>query len=328
MKPVAHLNHSRDLLLATLPALTTVTWFFGPGKVFTIALGTVFTLFIEILVMRLKGRYKWQDLCESKIFVSPVLLCLAIPPYAPWWLILIGVASSILIGKHAFGGISSPFNPAMVGYAVLLVSFPMQMTSWVSPRGVSNLPSFIETIDIIFLNISADSITSATPLDLFKQSSGLMFVDFLENHPELNSIGGIGWVETNIAFLVGGLWLNRRGVFSLHSPFAMLFTMAVCSFVGFDGGSSESGGGAIFHLFSGATMFSAFFILTDPSSSPKCRKGQLFFGSLIGILVYLIRVLGEYPDGFAFAILIMNFCTPFIDSQLEDSSEAKGYAQK
>ena len=119
--------------------------------------------------------------------------------------------------------------------------------------------------------------------------------------------------EANLAFLLGGAWLLYRRVFTWHAPIAMLAALALCALMGYDGGSSQSGGSALFHLFSGATMFAAFFIITDPVSSAVSNKGRLIFGALIGVLVYLIRTLGNYPDAVAFAVLILNFCAPFID---------------
>ena len=155
--------------------------------------------------------------------------------------------------------------------------------------------------------------TAATPLDLLRQNTGQLFDDLMTTRPEFSSWGGLGWFEVNLAFLLGGLWLLYRKVFTWHAPIAMLVLLATCALMGYDGGSSESGGSPLFHLFSGATMFAAFFIITDPVSSAVSNKGRLVFGALIGVIVYLIRVLGNYPDAVAFAVLILNFCAPFID---------------
>jgi electron transport complex protein RnfD len=201
----------------------------------------------------------------------------------------------------------------MVGYVVLLISFPVQMSSWAVPRELGAVPGIAEALQRVFLPGSIDALTGATPLDLLRQNTGLLFDDLMKTRPELSGWAGVGWFEVNLAFLAGGLWLLYRRVFTWHAPIAMLATLALCALMGFDGGSSQSGGSALFHLFSGASMFAAFFIITDPVSSAVSNRGRLIFGALIGLLVYLIRVLGNYPDAVAFAVLILNFCAPFID---------------
>ena len=123
----------------------------------------------------------------------------------------------------------------------------------------------------------------------------------------------MGWEWANIAFLLGGAWLMYRKIFTWHAPVAMLLSLAVMASLFYDGGSSASGGSPLFHLLSGATMFGAFFIVTDPVTSAVSVRGRLIYGALIGVLVYIIRVKGNYPDAIAFAVLIMNFAAPFID---------------
>ena len=201
----------------------------------------------------------------------------------------------------------------MVGYVVLLISFPVQMSAWAPPRGLADVPGLGETLRHLFAPDTIDAVTAATPLDLLRQNTGLLFDDLMSSRPELGGWGGVGWIQANIAFLVGGIWLLYRKTFTWHAPLAMLAALSLCALIGYDGGSSESGGSALFHLFSGATMFAAFFIITDPVSSAVSNRGRLIFGALIGALVYLIRVLGNYPDAVAFAVLILNFCAPFID---------------
>ena len=185
----------------------------------------------------------------------------------------------MLLGKHVFGGLGyNPFNPAMVGYVVLLISFPVQMSAWAPPRGLAEVPGLRETFLHLFAPETIDAVTAATPLDLLRQNSGLLFYDLMSTSPELSGWGGIGWFEMNLAFLIGGLWLLYRRIFTWHAPVAMIMALAICALIGFDGGSSESGGSPLFHLFSGATMFAAFFIITDPVSSAVSNKGRLILG--------------------------------------------------
>ena len=304
----------RDVLLATIPGILVMTWFFGPGTLINLILGGAVALAVEYGVMALRGRDPRVAISDLSVLVTATLLCIALPPYAPWWLIVIGVLTAVLLGKQVFGGLGyNPFNPAMVGYVVLLISFPVQMSSWAVPRELGAVPGIAEALQRVFLPGSIDALTGATPLDLLRQNTGLLFDDLMKTRPELSGWAGVGWFEVNLAFLAGGLWLLYRRVFTWHAPIAMLATLALCALMGFDGGSSQSGGSALFHLFSGASMFAAFFIITDPVSSAVSNRGRLIFGALIGLLVYLIRVLGNYPDAVAFAVLILNFCAPFID---------------
>ena len=132
--------------------------------------------------------------------------------------------------------------------------------------------------------------------------------------PAFGSVGGYAWEWINAAFLAGGLVLLARGFFTWHAPVSMLGAMLVLALVFYDGGSSASGGAIQIHLFSGATMLGAFFIVTDPVTSPSTVRGRLIFGACVGVLVYTIRVFGDYPDAIAFAVLIMNMATPLIES--------------
>jgi len=304
----------RDVLLATVPGILVMTWFFGPGTLINLILGGAVALAVEYGVVALRGRDPRAAISDLSVLVTATLLCIALPPYAPWWLTVIGVLTAVLLGKQVFGGLGyNPFNPAMVGYVVLLISFPVQMSSWAVPRELGAVPGITEALQRVFLPGSIDALTGATPLDLLRQNTGLLFDDLMTTRPELSGWAGVGWFEVNLTFLAGGLWLLYRRVFTWHAPIAMLATLALCALMGFDGGSSQSGGSALFHLFSGASMFAAFFIITDPVSSAVSNRGRLIFGALIGLLVYLIRVLGNYPDAVAFAVLILNFCAPFID---------------
>ena len=304
----------RDVLLATLPGVAVMTYFFGPGTLANIIFGGALAVGCEYAVTALRGRDPRAAVSDLSVLVTSTLLCIALPPYAPWWLIVIGVLTAVLLGKQVFGGLGyNPFNPAMVGYVVLLISFPVQMSHWAPPRGLGDVPGLVGTWQHLFAPGGIDAVTAATPLDLLRQNTGLLFDDLLTERAELSGWAGVGWFEVNLAFLAGGAWLLYRRIFTWHAPIAMLVALSLSALMGYDGGSSESGGSALFHLFSGATMFAAFFIVTDPVSSAVSNRGRLIFGALIGLLIYLIRVLGNYPDAVAFAVLILNFCAPFID---------------
>ncbi|TGD71178.1 electron transport complex subunit RsxD [Mangrovimicrobium sediminis] len=304
----------QQVLLATVPGVLVLTAFFGFGTLVNIAFAALLAVSFEALALKLRGRPPGFYLGDCSALVTAVLLGIALPPYSPWWLIAVGIAAAILMAKHLYGGLGyNPFNPAMVGYVVLLISFPVQMTSWAPPRGAGEVPGLLEALRACFTPGSFDAITMATPLDVLKQNDALLVRDLWAQSPQFGRWAGLGWEWANLAFLAGGLWLLYRRIFTWHAPVAMLAVIALMAALFYDGGSSASGGSPLFHLLSGATMFGAFFIVTDPVTSAVSVRGRLVYGALVGLLVYLIRVFGNYPDAVAFAVLIMNFAAPFID---------------
>jgi len=253
--------------------------------------------------------------------VTAVLLAIALPQYSPWWMTFIGIFFAIVIGKHLYGGMGfNPFNPAMIGYVVLLISFPAEMVQWAAPKTEGgSLPNLLEALQLIFLGgttaLSLDGITAATALDVLKQNNGLMLTQLYEENPVFSkaNLASVGSEWVNLAFLAGGLWLLYRKIYTWHAPVAMLLTIALCSAFFYDAGSSSSAGSPLFHLFTGATMLGAFFIITDPVSGCTSNKGRLYFGIGAGLFTVLIRIKGNYPDAVAFAVLLMNFAAPLID---------------
>ncbi|MEH6517432.1 MAG: electron transport complex subunit RsxD [Halioglobus sp.] len=312
--PMSTSRVMQSVLLATVPGIIVMTHFFGFGTLVNLVWGAIVAIACEALALSLRRRPLGFYLKDCSALVTSTLLCIALPPYAPWWLIAVGVASSILLAKHLYGGLGyNPFNPAMVGYVILLISFPVQMTAWAPPRGVGELPGLMDALQACFLPATYDGVTMATPLDVLKQNNSLLIEDLWLQNPQFGRWAGIGWEWINIAFLAGGAWLLYQRIFTWHAPVAMLISLTLMAGIFYDGGSSASGGSPLFHLLSGATMFGAFFIVTDPVSSAVSVRGRLVFGALIGVLVYIIRVRGNYPDAIAFAVLIMNFAAPFID---------------
>jgi len=202
---------------------------------------------------------------------------------------------------------------------VLLISFPVEMTRWAAPTellGTTPALSFTDSLRIAFGFVDAarlDALTMATPLDLMRQNTSLTVSELWNARPQFGNWGGIGWEWVNAGFLAGGLYLIWRGIFSWHAPGGMLLGLAIMATLFYDGGSSASSGSPLFHLFSGASMFGAFFIVTDPVTSATSQRGRLIFGLAVGVLVYVIRTWGNYPDAVAFAVLLMNFAAPFLD---------------
>ena len=318
----------RTVLLATLPGVAALVYFFGAGVLVNIAVCAGAALACEALALTLRGHPPAPFLRDCSVLVTATLLAIALPPYAPWWLLLVGTASAVLIAKHLYGGLGyNPFNPAMVGYVILLISFPLQMSSWAPPRPLAGeVPGLLDALRACFLPASYDAVTMATPLDLLRQNEGQLLADLWQEHAQLGAFAGVGWNWVNLAFLAGGAYLLYRRIFTWHAPLGMLAALTLCAALFYDGGSSASGGSPLFHLFSGATMFGAFFIITDPVSSAVSNRGRLLFGALIGVLVYTIRVLGNYPDAVAFAVLTLNFAAPFIDHYTQPRTYGHGGA--
>ncbi len=312
--PMSTSRVMQNVLLATIPGIIVLTHFFGFGVLVNVIWACIVAIGCEAFALTLRRRPLGFYLRDCSALVTAVLLGVALPPYSPWWLIFVGVASAILMAKHLYGGLGyNPFNPAMVGYVVLLISFPVQMTAWAPPRGAGELPGLLAALQACFTPAAFDGATMATPLDLMKQNNSLLVEDLWRQNPQFGRWAGLGWEWVNIAFLAGGLWLMYQRIFTWHAPLAMLASLTLLAAIFYDGGSSASGGSPLFHLLSGATMFGAFFIVTDPVSSAVSVRGRLVYGALIGALVYIIRVRGNYPDAVAFAVLIMNFAAPFID---------------
>lgn len=310
------------VLLATVPGIVAMSWFFGWGTLINIVWAAIIALAAEALALKLRKRPLAFYLSDCSALVTAVLLAIAMPPYSPWWLILVGVGFAILIAKHLYGGLGyNPFNPAMVGYVVLLISFPIEMTIWATPRDVTDapMPGFIDALAVLFAgrdNVAAfavDGVTMATPLDILKQNDAQLIDDLWAAQPQFGRWGGQGWEWVNIGFLLGGLLLLKLRIFTWHAPISMLISLSVMAALFYDSGSSASGGSPLFHLLSGATMLGAFFIVTDPVTSAASNLGRVIYGAMIGVLVYIIRVWGNYPDAVAFAVLLMNFAAPLLD---------------
>ncbi len=303
-----------QVLLATVPGVVLLTCFFGFGTLVNIVWACLLAVAFESLAVVLRGRSPGFYLKDCSALVTAVLLGIALPPYAPWWLLAVATASAILLAKHLYGGLGyNPFNPAMVGYVVVLISFPVQMTAWAPANGIGAAPGLLDALRACFLPGQFDAITQATPLDVMKQNNSLLVASLWNAEPVFGRWGGAGWEWVNIGFLAGGAWLLSRRIFTWHAPLAFLAVLALMATLFYDNGSSASGGSPLFHLLSGGTMLGAFFIVTDPVTSAVSTRGRLIYGALAGLLVYLIRVWGNYPDAIAFAVLIMNFAAPFID---------------
>ncbi|GAA4501131.1 electron transport complex subunit RsxD [Pseudaeromonas paramecii] len=316
----------RLVLLALLPGLITQWFLFGWGVIFQLLLCGATALATEALVLRLRQR-PLTPLFDSSALLTASLLAVALPPLAPWYVAVIGSAFAILVAKQLYGGLGqNPFNPAMVAYVLLLVSFPGDMTGWLPAPGLAEfsvaLPDAASAIFTGFtpdgysvhqLKLAADGTTMATPLDTLKTGlkQGHALAD-IQAGPTFSHWAGAGWQWINLAYLMGGLFLVATGTIAWQIPVGLL--------LGLGGAASLAWGLAPDHfalptldLFSGATMLGAFFIATDPVTAATTVRGRLIYGLLIGLLVFLIRHFGGYPDGMAFAVLLANIGVPLLD---------------
>ncbi len=310
-----------QVLFALIPGVILYVWFYGPAILVSILLASVTGLSTEALMLKLRKRPIAPFLKDNSALLTAWLLALSIPPLAPWWLIVVGTMFAIAIAKHLYGGLgSNPFNPAMIGYAVLIISFPSQMTHWLAPVGLGSAGlDFQSQLNYILKGalpdgLTLDGVTMATPLDTLKTQLHMngQMQSILEM-PIYGRVAGVGSEWVSLGFLLGGLYLYLRRIISWHIPAVFLITLFAISGA-FHLIDPARHAGPLFQLFSGASMLGAFFILTDPITSPATPRGRMIFASGAAILTYLIRVYGGFPDGVAFATLLMNICVPLIDA--------------
>jgi electron transport complex protein RnfD len=275
--PFIHNNNSvskimQQLLYALVPGIVVYVYFFGWNIIVNLFLASITALICEALMLWLRKRPLRQFITDYSAIVTAFLLALALPPFVPWWITVLGTAFAIIVAKHLYGGLGyNLFNPAMVGYAVLLISFPLQMSDW---------------------SIILDAVSSATPLETMKTE--------------------FRWEWMNAAFLLGGCWLLYKRIITWHIPVAMLVSLIIISGIFFLINPNLYPS-PLFHLLSGATIMAAFFIATDPVTAATSNKARLIYAAGIGILIYVIRTWGAYPDAVAFAVLLMNMAAPTID---------------
>lgn len=316
------------VLLAALPGMAAQCYFFGYGSLIQVSLAVLTAWLSEAAILRMRKQPVSPVLADNSALLTALLLGISLPPLAPWWLVVLGTLFAIVIAKQLYGGLGqNPFNPAMVGYVVLLISFPVQMTSWLPPEPLQAVkPGLLDTLSMIFSNhtlagqsmqqlqLGVDGISQATPLDSFKTGlrAGHSAQQLLAQPIYSGVIAGLGWQWVNLGYLLGGVFLLWKNTIRWHIPVSFLFSLTLCASLGWLL-SPDSLVSPWIHLFSGATMLGAFFIATDPVTASTTNKGRLLYGALVGLLVWLIRSFGGYPDGVAFAVLLANICVPLID---------------
>jgi electron transport complex protein RnfD len=311
-----------QVVYAIIPAILIHAWSFGWGVITNQIFMIITALLAESVVLYLRRRPVSSTLKDGSALVTAMLLGLSLPPASPLWLLIVGGIAAIVLAKHLYGGLGfNPFNPAMVGYVVVLISFPVEMTTWQSPLSISSEEtlSFLSTLIYVVqgslpVSISIDTLTQATPLDHIKTGISLnqTVSEMRSSGSVFGHVSGHGWEMTNLVVMLGGIWMIYKGIIRWHVPVAMLSTIVVFSSVFYLIDNSRFAD-PLFHLFSGGAMLGAFFIATDPVTCATSTKGRIIFGVGAGMIVFIIRVWGGYPDGNAFAVLLMNMAAPTID---------------
>lgn len=341
--PHTHLRRTTQhvmlyVLGALLPGIVALLYFFGWGVALQLAVAIPVALAAETCALMLRQRPVLRSLRDCSAIVTAVLLAVSIPPLAPWWVIVIGTLFAILVIKHIFGGLGhNIFNPAMAAYVLLLISFPVQMTSWMPFQDMpgftaqslqdslalfltgSNSQGFnLEQVRAIAQVSGVDAVAMATPLDYIKTeiARGFTLTEIMQTplFTELTQDTMIGeaWSWVNLAFLFGGLFLLLQRIITWHIPITLLVTLTLISGLA-SALSVDLLPGASIHILSGGTMLAIFFIATDPVTAATSNRGKVYYALLIASLVYIIRTWGGYPDAFAFAVLLANLSVPLID---------------
>lgn len=307
------------VLLACTPGLLALFWLHGWGVLINLLLCAMAALATEALLLNLRRQAIEPALADGSALVTAVLLATALPPQTPWWLPVAATSVAIGLGKQAFGGVGrNLFNPAMLGYAFALLSFPAQMNHW-----PGQAPGLLDSLELSFTHSAhIDAWASPTVLDTLRHNRSLTIDELFAGHPAFGHLGGRDSEWVNLAFLLGGLFLLQRKVFTWHAPAGLLGALLLFSLLGWNGSGSDSNGSPLLHLFSGSTMLAAFFIATEPVSGCRRPLARLAFGVGAGLLIYLVRTWGSLPDGTAYAILLMNLAAPALDRWAEGRQQA------
>lgn len=313
-------NVMRQVIYALVPGILVSTWILGWGVLIQCLIAITFAGIFEALILSIRKLPVKTFLFDGSAIVTALLFAITISPYSPWWVNMSGIFFAIVIAKHIYGGLGyNLFNPAMAGYIFVLLCFPVEMNIWPVIKSMADFDvGIIDTLTIIFtgqpLVTGIDNISGATPLGYMKsQLNTMSMISEIRSSPLFGSMGGKGWEWISFAWVAGGAWLFIKRIITWHLPvtfLASLFTFSLL-FYWYDSDIYLS---PLFTLLTGGTMLAAFFIVTDPVTASTTPRGRIYYAAGIGLLTYIIRTWGGYPDGIAFAVLIMNAAVPLIDT--------------
>ena len=313
-----------QVMLALIPGTMVMVHALGTGVIINLVVLTLSSVACEAGLLALRKRPVFSVLADGSIILAAWLLALCLPPALPINQLILGAVAMTVLGKHVYGGLGqNPFNPAMVGYAILLISFPQSMTLWFDPIVLSELSAEGFTSFSNWWNLKWqpalyvhqwDSVTQATPLDSLRtvQRQDLTPNPALNQTTVTTRVSTSPWFEISIAWMIGGLYLLALGIIRWHIPVAMLLTTAFAHLVhaGFYPDASLNPLSALMY---GGLMLGAFFIATDPVTAPSSTRARLCYGAGIGVLIVVLRTSSNDPEGVAIAVLLMNSVTPLLD---------------
>ena len=303
------------VVYAMIPALLVSVYYFGLDALRVVFIAVAASIFFEWLIQKylIKGA---NTIMDGSAIITGILLAFNVPSNLPWWIIILGALVAIGMGKMSYGGLGkNPFNPALVGRVFMLISFPVQMTSW---------PKAQPIIDGI-----TDAVTGPTALGIMKEGldAGKTVSELMPEIPSnmqllIGNMGGSMGEVSAIAIILGGIYMLWKKIITWEIPLSILLTVFVFSKI-FCSIDPEHYVNPIFHLLTGGMLLGAIFMATDMVSSPMTRNGQLFYGVGIGLLTMIIRVWGAYPEGMSFAILIMNSTVPLLNNSFKPTRFGK-----
>lgn len=289
------------VVIALAPAFLASVYFYGLNAVRVVALAVIFCIGIEYVIQKFVTKEKITAF-DGSAAITGLLLAFNVPSSIPWWQLLVGSLAAIGVAKMAFGGLGkNPFNPALVGRAFMLASFPVHMTTW--PVPLKNL-----------WTLGADAVTGATPLGVLAEQGPANLPGYMDLF--IGKIGGCIGEVSAAAILIGGIYMLYKKIITWHIPVFYLLSLA-----GFSGilwmVDSSKYADPLFHMLAGGAMLGAWFMATDMVTSPMSVKGQIVFAVGGGILCGAIRIFGSYPEGCSYSILIMNAFVPLIDKYMK-----------
>lgn len=296
------------VVIALVPAMLISFYYFGLSAIILTLVAILSCVFFEWIIQKylIKGK---TSITDGSAVITGLLLAFNVPTSLPIWMLVIGALIAIGVAKMSYGGLGkNPFNPALVGRVFLLISFPVDMTTWPKP-----------TLPFATTDFTVDGLTGATPLGIIKEglSQGQTIEQLQSKLPDYADMlfgqmgGSLGEVSA-IAIILGGLYMLFRKIITWHIPVSFIGTALVFSLVLWFIDPTHYVN-PLFHLVTGGLMLGAIFMATDMVTSPMNKMGQIIFGVGCGLLTILIRVWGAYPEGVSFAILLMNAVTPLIN---------------
>ncbi|MBL8491062.1 MAG: RnfABCDGE type electron transport complex subunit D [Rhodocyclaceae bacterium] len=302
------------VLVALLPGVAAYVWFFGGAILVQLSIASVAALAAEAAMLAARRKPVWIFLSDGSVLVTAWLIALTFPPIVPWWLMVSATVFAVVVAKHLYGGLGqNPFNPAMVAFCVMIVAYPQLMSQWPAVGSTD----FAAQMQMVFGERRLDAVVMATPLDFLRtqlhtEEARATVAAVLGSGATFGNIGGKGWEWIAGCYLLGGLWLVQQRIITWHIPAAFLATLVAVSGIAQIVDASRFAG-PLFHALTGGAMLGAFYIATDPVSGATTPRGKLIFAAGIALLTWVIRTFGAYPDGIAFATLLMNICVPLID---------------